>query len=90
MEILQSRRGHYDPEILDALVSENLNLKEGYIVRSVSLQELAPGMILEDNITNFRGLVLMTWGQEITEVLKMRILQCEHVREPIRVLAPVE
>ncbi len=64
LEILQGCQGYYDPDILAALESEILDLKEGYLIRSVSLQELAPGMILEENITDIRGFVLISWGHE--------------------------
>ncbi|MGD0622810.1 MAG: HD domain-containing phosphohydrolase [Dehalococcoidia bacterium] len=89
LEILQSRQGYYDPDILATIESEILDLKEGYIIRSVSLQELAPGMILEENITDKRGLVLITRGHEITDVLKMRLMQFDNITEPIRMLVPV-
>jgi response regulator RpfG family c-di-GMP phosphodiesterase len=89
LETIRQRQGYYDPDVLAALESEILNIKEGYLIKSVSLKELAPGMILDEDIEDRRDLTLITRGHEITNFLKMRLLQFDHIKESIKVLVPI-
>jgi response regulator RpfG family c-di-GMP phosphodiesterase len=90
LETIRHRQGYYDPDVLAALESEILNIKEGYLVKSVSLKELTPGMILDEDIEDRRELTLITKGHEITNLLKMRLLQFDRIKESTRVLVPID
>ncbi|MEW6173413.1 MAG: HD domain-containing phosphohydrolase [Bacillota bacterium] len=94
-EALETMRGAaqwYDPEILGALEAETLSATEGFIVKTVVLDELLPGMVLADDIRDHRGVMLVPKGYEITEVLKARLLNFARfgsVTEPIKILEPI-
>ncbi|MEW6572512.1 MAG: hypothetical protein AB1374_02620, partial [Bacillota bacterium] len=64
----------------------------GFIVKTVVLDELLPGMVLADDIRDHRGVMLVPKGYEITEVLKTRLLNFARfgsVTEPIKILEPI-
>ncbi|HIE13420.1 MAG TPA: response regulator [Desulfotomaculum sp.] len=90
--IMRAREAWYDPAVLGALEAESLAVGEGLIVRSVSLDELLPGMVLAENITDGRDVILVPKGYEISEVLKTRLLNFARfgtVSQPIKVLEKV-
>lgn len=88
LDRMRSLSGWYDPDVLNALDA----LETTYKRRKAGVQDLRPGMILDENIVNANGLTLISKGQEITETLLCRLLNIatRHViREPITVLEPV-
>jgi response regulator RpfG family c-di-GMP phosphodiesterase len=86
LEIMRRRLGWYDPDVLAALEEEIMDAGK---VRIIPLKEILPGMVLVDDIKDSSGIVLVAKGNEITDVLKMRILNFSRVRsvvEPIKVM----
>ncbi|UWG95429.1 response regulator [Dehalobacter sp. DCM] len=90
-EMIQ-RKGYYDPDIIAALNAELHKTAKGYVVTPVMISDLVYGMILADDITDNNGSVLVRQGQEITEVLQLRLLvfsRLGRVTEPVKVLKPI-
>jgi response regulator RpfG family c-di-GMP phosphodiesterase len=82
----------YDPDIFAALDAEALSVATGFVVNAVKIGDLVNGMLLADDIKDNCGIILLTKGQEITEILKLRLLvfsRLGRVAEPIRVLKPI-
>lgn len=89
---LRLQSGSYDPDILDALEAEVMKVEQGYVVRAKLLSEVFPGMLIAESIVDGNDVVLIPAGYEITEVLKLRLLnyaQLGIVHEPIKILEPV-
>lgn len=90
---LRRKEGHYDPDILAALDAEALQVANGFVVKAVAAEELVNGMVLADDIKDNTGAMLLPKGQELTEVLRMRLLvfsRLGRVIEPVRVLQPLD
>ena len=88
---MREREGRYDPRVLDALAAV-LCGKERYIEKSVRVEELDAGMILEKDVRTMSGRLLITKGQEIGPVLINRLRNFSGstgIRQPIRVRVPV-
>jgi len=84
----------YDPKLLAALEAEILNIEDGfqYVVRHASISELAPGMILADNLYDYQGAILIPRGTMLNEVLKTRLInytQVGKIEEPLKVIIKV-
>ncbi len=80
---------YYDPDVLAALNIEITGMYDGFILETVNLNELKPGMILAEDIKNDEGSVLLTKRNEITDVLIYKLNQYNRIRkiiEPIKVL----
>jgi hypothetical protein len=62
----------------------------GSVVRHLSALELAPGMVLADDLMTNASQRLMARGAEISETLihRLRNLRPGVLKEPIRVLVP--
>lgn len=93
VEIMRNRRTWYDPVIFGAFEAEIMELKEGYIVKAIKLDDIKTGMVLGEDIKDVTGKVLVTKGNELTEVLITRLLnynQLGKVAEPIKVVARVK
>jgi response regulator RpfG family c-di-GMP phosphodiesterase len=83
---------YYDPDIFAALDAEVLSIVTGFVVNAVPIANLVNGMLLADDIRDKHGVILLSKGQEITEILKLRLLvfsRLGRVSEPIRVLKPI-
>lgn len=88
LEIMSRRLGWYDPNVLAALRKE---IMDSGVIKTISLTEIMPGMVLVDDLKENSGLVLVKKGSEVTDVLKMRILnyaQFRQVSDKIRVMEP--
>jgi len=89
---LEKMRKHiewYDPNVFAALEAELMNVQEGYVVKSISLKEITPGMVTAENIDNDKGVALIPAGSEISEALHMRLLNFAKftvIKEPIKIL----
>ncbi len=72
LALLQKRSGRYDPALMDklTLVVKGAGFQ---LTRMVRVNELQPGMILEDDIRTGAGTVLVSRGQEVTATLLARI-----------------
>jgi CheY-like chemotaxis protein len=69
---LRLRQKEFDADLLNTLV----DLETGGVsrqLRKVPTSRLAPGMILDQEIRNKNGMLLVTKGQELTSALVMRI-----------------
>lgn len=89
VEIMRCRQQWYDPDVLAALEAEIMSVKEGFVIRSIGLSEIMPGMELADDIKDSTGVVLISKGHEITEVLKLRLFNYARfgtIVEPIKIL----
>jgi response regulator RpfG family c-di-GMP phosphodiesterase len=64
----------YDPEMLKALEVELNNAGKNFIIQEISPKDVMPGMILVDNIFDEHKKFLMHKGIELTEILKMRLI----------------
>ncbi|MDD3365433.1 MAG: response regulator [Syntrophomonas sp.] len=94
-QALEEMRAHfawYDPDVFAALEAELMNVQEGFVVKSISLAEIAPGMVTAESIRDDKGVDLIQAGSEISDVLLMRLLnfaKFTSVREPIKILQSV-
>ncbi|PKM78651.1 MAG: two-component system response regulator [Firmicutes bacterium HGW-Firmicutes-15] len=89
LEVMRSHYERYDPNVFAALEAELMNVQEGFVVKSISLQEIAPGMVIAENIKDTKGVDLIQAGSEISDVLHLRLLNFAKftgIREPIKVL----
>jgi response regulator RpfG family c-di-GMP phosphodiesterase len=92
IEEMLRRTGCYDPDIFAALNAEALSVATGFVVNVVNVEDLISGMILADDIKDNLGATLVSKGQEVTEILKSRLLvfsRLGRVAEPIRILKPI-
>ena len=92
VEKMLNNVNYYDPDIFAALDAEVLSVAIGYVVNVVPIADLANGMLLADDIKDDHGAILISKGQEITEILKLRLLvfsRLGRVSEPIRILKPI-
>lgn len=90
LEIMRSRKGSYDPMILDTL-EKVLGWRSGLEERKVRLEELESGMVLAEDVHILRGLLLVPMGQEISQVMLTSLRTFAGiggVREPITVFVP--
>jgi response regulator RpfG family c-di-GMP phosphodiesterase len=88
LEIMSGRSGWYDPDVLAALEKEIMDSGK---IRTIPLTEILPGMVLVDDIMEDSGVVLVKKGNEVTDVLKMRVLNYAKYRpviDKIRVMMP--
>ena len=70
---LRSRNGRYDPAVVDALGTATKEETQTWQRRRVALADLIPGMVLAEEITTDRGLLLVSQGQEVTPSLLARL-----------------
>lgn len=97
-QALVSMRGsgrRYNEEVFSVLKNEinsgtilDFN-KDKFMEESIGIQDIICGMVLAEDIYHTNGIRLITKGHEITEVLKMRLLNLAHlgyVSDSIKVL----
>lgn len=78
------------PQVIKALLSLKV-AHQGLIARQVRVKDLAPGMILDEDLRSPKGIRLVPSGQEVTRTLNVRLLSIADgvgVAEPFRVRAP--
>ena len=81
----------YDPAVVFALKNA-LQIDVAYEALQVTVQELAPNMILAEDVKGKSGILLFAKGQEIMPSLCTRLKSLAAsagVREPIKVLVPM-
>ncbi len=66
---LRLRSFEYDPRVLAAL-EEHVGLKEKYELREVTLNELAPPMVLAQDVKTNDGMLLVSRGQDVTPSMR--------------------
>ncbi len=87
---MEKNADRYDPGILKAL-SECIGEEKRYKLKSVSVDELTAGMIVAKDVVNRDGLLLITKGQEVSNVMRERLknyAKTVGIEEPIEVQAP--
>lgn len=78
----------YDDGVLSALKDEISGIGSGMVIRAISFKQLRIAMILAEDVKDDRGSVLIARGQEITDVLLLKLISISKVRtivEPILV-----
>jgi response regulator RpfG family c-di-GMP phosphodiesterase len=87
---LKERKSSYDERALDALV-QSRDRAEMREIRTVTLKQLVPGMILVDNVETVENILIVPAGHEVTPHLMQRIRNFSRGRElkvPFRVSIP--
>jgi response regulator RpfG family c-di-GMP phosphodiesterase len=69
---MSKKTGIYYPTLLDALRKVNVPTFDKTI-RSLKISELRNGMILAENIRTSNGLLIVTKGQEVNDILRKRL-----------------
>jgi response regulator RpfG family c-di-GMP phosphodiesterase len=81
----------YDADVLYAL-EQNLSGETKYEHRNVFIEELRPGMVIQEEVRTMQGLLLVAGGQELGPVLTKRLQNYKQsgraVQDPIPVLVP--
>jgi response regulator RpfG family c-di-GMP phosphodiesterase len=88
---LKQKNGFYDPAVLTAL--ETVVWIEGkFQVKTITLPELQDNMILDDDVKNTKGAVLIAKGQEVNQLIRQRLdtlAKTEEIKQPLQVLVPL-
>jgi hypothetical protein len=71
LAFLRAKRGHYDPQVLDAIGA--VCAPKARPGRAVSLEELAPGMVLAANVLTTTHVLLAARGAAVTPQLIERL-----------------
>lgn len=88
---LRGRSAEFEPELLDALA----DVKPAHVkmaLRKVAISKLATGMILDQEIRNMRGMLVVSKGQEITPSLLIKLDNFSRaglIDKEVRALVPV-
>lgn len=91
VELLAARKELYDPEVFAALM-DAVDVKEGVAIKHLTVAQLMPTMVFEQDVLGEDGYLLFPKGYEITPalLLKIREVARKHpIQEPIRVLTPI-
>ncbi|MCK4276024.1 MAG: response regulator [Phycisphaerae bacterium] len=86
---LRKQPDTYDPQIVEALVGLDRN-RQGNVPRSVSVLELEPGMVIDEDVYTKKNRYVMMKGQVVTATvltLLRTYARTVGIKEPIRVLA---
>lgn len=75
---MQGDIGAYDPEILNALASEVINIEDGLVLRELTIFELQTGMIVAQDIKTSTGILLMKKRSEINDINILRLAGLAH------------
>jgi CheY-like chemotaxis protein len=92
IEILHSRSGAYNDLLLQTLEAEVFNVVEGFVLKSIKVDELQVGMMLADDLCNDKSNVLIRKNSEITEItleLVKNFQRFEQIQESIKVLTKI-
>ena len=84
-QIVEERKGHYDPEVLGAL-RQVVGEAGGTFSQAVGIRDLRVGMILSEGVITREGLLVVSRGSEVTPALleKLRLwLELDRVVEPV-------
>jgi hypothetical protein len=91
LESLKKDAWKYDPQILACLEKEVLAGKGPTIEIDLAVKDVAPGMILAEDVLDKNGLLLIAKGHQLSEVLIYRLqafMQTRTIEETVRVLIP--
>jgi len=88
---LKSRKGWYDPAVIEAL-DRVMVTQIKYDIKSVRSESLTTNMILAQNVLTNAGTLVIAKGQEVTPWVMVRLKNFSKnvgIREPFRVLIPI-
>jgi len=94
IQVVKQMRDHlhwYDPRVLKALEADHKSSEANYPVQVIKTGEIVTGMIVAENILNRSGVLLVPKGQEISEIIKKRLLnfhQFNNVDDTIKIYEP--
>jgi CheY-like chemotaxis protein len=89
LEVLHSKEGAYNDLILQALEAEVFEVMDGFIIKSVMVDDLEVGMVLADDLRSERNVVLIRKDSEISDVTLDRVQNFKHfepIQEPAKIL----
>lgn len=92
LEIMRGNYAWYDPHVFAAMEAELMNVQEGYVVKSVWLRDIVPGMVTAEAIKDVKGVDLIATGTEISDVLHMRLMnyaKIAFIAEPVKILETI-
>lgn len=92
LDILKSRSGWYDHQILKELEEIVVGIKAKYDLKSLMPDELSPQMILAENLRTKTGQLMIAKGHQISRPLIARLknlVQTDVINETIQVLVPL-
>jgi response regulator RpfG family c-di-GMP phosphodiesterase len=85
---IKENANKYDRNVIIALDAELAGIYEGLKIESVTLIELNTGSVLADDVKDVHGSVLITRGAEISEIMKLRLLnynKTNQIEQPIKI-----
>jgi response regulator RpfG family c-di-GMP phosphodiesterase len=88
---LNSRKGWYDPEVLNTLQQAVLNVRSGYTFHLIAATQLRTGMLLPDGLKTIHGNLVVGQGAEVTPAMLSKLqnfARFQGLNEPIRALVP--
>ena len=88
---LAQRRREYHPAVLEALLTDPLDEGGEEVVRTVPVTGLRPGMVLDEDLSDADGTLLVSRGHAVSAPLLARIDRFRHLRglpQRIRVRIP--
>ena len=92
MAEIRSRNGWYDSALVE-LFEKIIATQAREDVRFIKVRELAPNMILDQDVRTASGILLIAKGQEVTPSMHQRLENFarigEGIQEPIKVLIQV-
>lgn len=84
--IIRDRQGEYDPQLVEIL-ADVLGAK--CLIRSVQIDELDEGMVLNEHVVTYGGEILIARGRDVTLAMRERLKRFSQtergVRQPIQV-----
>lgn len=86
---LKDNSYQYDPSVLTALMTIHKMTGAGFVIKSIPFKSLRIGMLLAEDLKDEDQFVLVTKGQEITDVVLMKLINLSRIKniiEPIRVV----
>jgi hypothetical protein len=77
--MLARQNRNFSPEFFQALVTLDPNAEEGE-QRKCRVEDLSPGMIIQQEVRSYQGTLLVSKGQEVTSavVYKLKNFQARH------------
>lgn len=72
-EVLASRAGYYDPQVLQVLKARHTAPPAAHRVAQLPVRALEPGMVFDDDLRSLEGRVLVGRGSEVTTAMLDRI-----------------
>jgi CheY-like chemotaxis protein len=84
--------GEHPKLVLDALKMAAAGLAPQMVRQELTVEQLKPGMLLNDDVETLTGMTLVRKGERVTEAVAMRLSNFAHtagIREPIMVLVEV-